>query len=162
MRIKIHRAKKERRKEQKNLTETKLPNWDVVSDSDAARSSKPTTPSPPPRTYAALRLVVRPLRRDWSGRRRSACRPTSPLPWQASSSILRPHPSVAGMAASGGNEPELAGKPLTCLARPPAGSCGCLRFMPCVRSTESPNFCGAGFVCLLLLSMVLKSSMALS
>lgn len=150
MRIKIHRAKKERRKEQKNLTETKLPNWDVVSDSDAARSSKPTTPSPPPRTYAALRLVVRPLRRDWSGRRRSACRPTSPLPWQASSSILRPHPSVAGMAASGGNEPELAGKPLTCLARPPARPLG--RVVACalcpVCLNRTPEFL-RGWICLL-------------
>lgn len=112
-----------------------MPTWDVVSryaaQHSTARSSKPKPlawRSPLRRrgralaTYATPRrpahppyppFGARPPRRDCSGRRPVSAPRSLPRP------IVRPHPSAAGMAASGGDAPELAGKPLH-LAHPPA------------------------------------------
>ena len=128
MRIKIHRGKKEEQKEQKNLTEPKLPTWDVVcrysAQHSTARRSKPLAePSPPPR--ASHLRTLRPASLRSAARLDGTAPAVGPSSHHARSlgrlvrPILRPHPSAAGMAASGGDALELVGKPPH-LARPPA------------------------------------------
>jgi hypothetical protein len=126
-----------------------------------ARSSKhkPLVESSPPPRANNLRTLSPPARLDGIGPAVGPSPPPRSLHWQARPSILRPHPSAAGMAASGGDAPELAGKPLTPgppPARPPGRGVPCALCPVCDR--PQPRICSGLdlFACLLLLGMVLS------